>query len=340
MSHRSQALIGAAVAVAALAAGTTSAAARTDVTCAVRTTLDFSPGLSSSSEGGRFQGRDPRGITCAGNGADAYVAGSGSMSLRGTYGREAGAASETCAAGTSRGRFAAVVPAVLAHTTIAATLDMVRHGTVMLVSGRGVVASDRFFGASSAEPVNVQGVLTIVPETGSCLAGDVDAAALVGTLTVSERAPEPQTQAQGGAPSAAPAAGGACAVELLGTEAADRLSGDGRGELIRGLSGADRLRGGGGDDCVHGDGDADAIFGDDGDDTLLGGSARDRLYGGPGDDALVGGGSGDLMDGGAGADIIDAVDGRADRVRCGSGRDRVRADRVDRLSRCERVRRR
>jgi hypothetical protein len=47
-----------------------------------------------------------------------------------------------------------------------------------------------------------------------------------------------------------------------------------------------------------------------------------------------------LIDGGAGADIIDAVDGRADRVRCGSGRDRVRADKFDRLRGCERVRRR
>lgn len=336
MSHRSHSLLAVPAALVALAASAAPAAARTDLTCAVRTTLDFTPGLSSSSEGGRFQGRDPRGIACAGTGADAYVAGSGSMSLRGVYGTEAGAAADTCVAGNGRGRFAAIVPAVLAHTTIAATLDMVRHGTVVLVNGRGVAASDRFFGASTAEPVTVSGVLSLVPQTGSCVAGAIDAAALVGTLSVSERAPEPRAQHQ----TSPEAAAGACAVEVLGTEAADRLTGDDRGELIRGLSGADRLRGGGGDDCVHGDAHADAVFGDDGDDTLLGGSGRDRLYGGPGDDALDGGSGVDLIDGGAGADIINAVDGRADRVRCGSGRDRVRADRVDRLRGCERVRRR
>jgi Ca2+-binding RTX toxin-like protein len=336
MSRRSYTFLVAVAALVALAASAVPAAARTDLTCGVRTTLDFTPGLSSSSEGGDFQGRDPRGITCAGNGADAYVAGSGSMSLRGVYGSEAGADADNCVAGNGRGRFAATVPAVLAHTTILATLDMVRQGTVILVNGRGVAASDRFFGASSADPVSVQGVLSLVPEAGNCVAGAMDAAALVGTLTVSERAPEPRAQHQ----TSPQAAGGACAVEVLGTEAADRLTGDGRGELIRGLSGDDRLRGSGGEDCVHGDRHADALFGDDGDDTLLGGSGRDRLYGGPGDDALSGGGSRDLIDGGAGADIIDAVDGRADRVRCGSGRDRVRADKFDRLKGCERVRRR
>jgi activator of Hsp90 ATPase-like protein len=42
----------------------------------------------------------------------------------------------------------------------------------------------------------------------------------------------------------------------------------------------------------------------------------------------------------AGSDRINVADGRRDVVRCGRGRDRVRADRRDRLIRCERVRRR
>ena len=340
MSGRSTSiLVVAAAAVTAFAAGAAPASANTSLSCAVRTTLDFSPGLSSSSEGGRFQGRDPRGIACGGTGADAYVAGSGSMSLRGAYGTEAGQAADTCVAGTGTGRFAAVVPAVLAHTTISATVELVRHGTAVLVNGRGIAASDRFFGASTVDPVTVSGVLSLVPgEGGNCVASAMDAAGLTGALRITESVPGAAPQSQRGGTEDGPA--GACAVEIVGTDQADRLTGDARGELIRGLAGADRLRGGGGEDCVRGDADRDAVFGDDGNDTLLGGAGRDRLYGGPGDDALVGGGAVDLLDGGAGADILDAADGRAERVRCGSGRDRVRADRVDRLSGCERVRRR
>ena len=338
MSRRYVTLLVALTAVTTVGVSAAPALARTDLSCTVRSTLDFSPGLSSSSQGGHFQGRDPRGITCAGTGSDAYVAGSGWMGLRGAYGSEAGAQAETCVAGNGRGRFTAIVPAVLAHTTISATVQLVRQGTAVVMNGRGVVASHRFFGASTVDPVDVSGILTLVPAAGTCVANAMDAAGLVGALRVSERAAEPQ-RAQGvGTQAGAPS--GPCSVELVGTDEADRLTGDDRGELIRGLAGADRLRGGGGEDCVQGDAGADAVFGDNGNDTLLGGGGRDRLYGGPGNDALAGGGSRDLLDGGAGADIIDAADGRTDRVRCGSGRDRVRADRFDRLNGCERVRRR
>lgn len=338
MSRRSTAVLAAAAAMSITGALAAPASADTDLSCAVRATLDFTPGLSSSSEGGSFQGRDPRGITCGGTGADAYVAGSGAMSLRGAYGTEAERAAETCVAGGGRARLSAVVPAVLAHTTISATVELVRQGTAVLIEGTGIAASDRFFGASTVDPVTVRGVMSLVPEAGSCVADSMDAAGLVGSLVVSEREPDAEPQSRRTASEDTQA--GACAVEVIGTDEADHLAGDDRGELIRGLAGADRLRGGGGEDCVHGDGHADAIFGDDGADTLLGGPGRDRIYGGAGDDVLSGGSSSDLLDGGAGADILDAADGRADRVRCGSGRDRVRADRVDQLSGCERVRRR
>ena len=58
----------------------------------------------------------------------------------------------------------------------------------------------------------------------------------------------------------------------------------------------------------------------DGYDTVTGGPGRDRLSGGPGRDRLK------------------ARDGRRDSVRCGSGRDRVIADQLDRVAAdCERV---
>jgi hypothetical protein len=47
------------------------------------------------------------------------------------------------------------------------------------------------------------------------------------------------------------------------------------------------------------------------------------------------------VSGGSGRDTISARDRTRDRINCGSGRDRVTADRIDRVSRnCERVRRR
>jgi hypothetical protein len=44
----------------------------------------------------------------------------------------------------------------------------------------------------------------------------------------------------------------------------------------------------------------------------------------------------DLLKGGPGADRIAANDGEPDRVKCGSGTDRVHADPSDTLSGCER----
>lgn len=95
----------------------------------------------------------------------------------------------------------------------------------------------------------------------------------------------------------------ACAVLQRGTAGADRLLGTAAGDSLDGRGGADRLRSLGGEDC------------------LAGGSGRDRLAAGAGDDH------------------VDAADGARDRVRCGSGRDEVTADRRDRLSGCERVHR-
>jgi hypothetical protein len=98
-----------------------------------------------------------------------------------------------------------------------------------------------------------------------------------------------------------------CANVLNGSGKRDRLNGTDASDLLRGRGGNDRLRGEGGDDC------------------MFGGGGRDRLDGGAGRDEIAGG---------AGNDRIDSRDGEADRVRCGSGRDRVKSDPEDDLSRC------
>jgi hypothetical protein len=96
-----------------------------------------------------------------------------------------------------------------------------------------------------------------------------------------------------------------------GTAHADHLTGTPHTDLLRGLGGKDLLRGLGGTD------------------HLEGGVGADRIVGGPGRDLVIGG---------DGNDDIDVKDGQVDTVRCGAGRDRVRADRRDHLSGCERVR--
>ena len=121
-----------------------------------------------------------------------------------------------------------------------------------------------------------------------------------------------------------------CKRRLVGTPRADRLDGGPGGDRILGLGGNDSLRGFGGNDC---------LFGGKGNDVLQGGKGDDLLSGGPGADTLVGGAGKDVLIGGPGRDIINAVDGTKDTISCGPGRDVARADRVDKVSGCERVRR-
>ncbi|HEY8001907.1 MAG TPA: calcium-binding protein [Solirubrobacterales bacterium] len=119
--------------------------------------------------------------------------------------------------------------------------------------------------------------------------------------------------------------GPACALPQLGTDAKDTpatLVPSGSGDAIRGRGGDDRLRGLDGDDC---------LYGETGDDRLAGDAGADRLKGGADDDRLVGGEGRDVLGGGAGADRLNARDGAVDRIKCGPGRDRVIADRRDKL---------
>lgn len=143
--------------------------------------------------------------------------------------------------------------------------------------------------------------------------------------------------------------GGSGGDRLLGGFGADRLSGG---------AGVDRLNGEQGNDRVVGGAKRDILSGGRGNDTVSGGAAKDTITGGPGLDRLFGGASADRIFGNAGSDRIipgkgrDRViaaggndrinvrDGNVDRVSCGSGRDRVTADRADVLTSCERVSRR
>ncbi len=106
-----------------------------------------------------------------------------------------------------------------------------------------------------------------------------------------------------------------CALGQGGGPGRDTLVGTGAGDALRGAEGNDRLRGDAGDDC---------LYGDAGNDRLVGDSGRDRLKGGAGNDRLK------------------AADGERDKVRCGSGQgDRATVDRkLDRVSRCEQIRKR
>lgn len=122
------------------------------------------------------------------------------------------------------------------------------------------------------------------------------------------------------------------AEDRTGTDADDRIDGSGRD---------DRLSGGDGDDDLCGEAGDDDLRGGAGDDDLRGGAGDDRLTGGSGRDSLTGGPGHDVLSGGPGNDTVHARDGRRDRVTCGTGDDRIAADREDRVARdCEHVTRR
>jgi Ca2+-binding RTX toxin-like protein len=132
---------------------------------------------------------------------------------------------------------------------------------------------------------------------------------------------------------------------LFGGAGDDRLYGAGGRDALRGDGGKDFLSGGSGSDKLRGESGRDRLLGGGGRDRLIGGSSRDRLDAGTGNDRIAGNSGNDVLRagkgrdriwGGSGNDRIVTRDGRRDRVDCGRGKkDRVRADRADRLRRCE-----
>ncbi len=127
---------------------------------------------------------------------------------------------------------------------------------------------------------------------------------------------------------------------LTGTACADTLIGRAGADRLRGLAGNDTLLGGAGNDTLLGGAGNDRLLGGTGNDRLLGGAGNDTLLGGAGADRLLGGAGRDRFEGGPGNDTIEAADGISETIRCGPGRDTVRADRGDRLTGCESVSRR
>lgn len=100
---------------------------------------------------------------------------------------------------------------------------------------------------------------------------------------------------------------------------------------VVGTSRGDKLVGSDGPERICGNAGADRISGRAGDDALQGGDGADTIDGGPGRD---------VIGAGPGADVLNVLDGEVDRLDCGAGADKVAADKIDRLTRCERVVRR
>lgn len=139
---------------------------------------------------------------------------------------------------------------------------------------------------------------------------------------------------------------GCASPTAVGSGARDTLNGTARVDRLFGGAGRDVLNGLQGDDCLDGGSGADQLAGSSGNDRLFGGDGNDRLNGGFGADLLVGGAGNDRLDGsdrrdefvaGEGNDVVFAVDGIAERIDCGPGRDTVYFDPEDTIVDCERL---
>ena len=142
--------------------------------------------------------------------------------------------------------------------------------------------------------------------------------------------------------------GGSGDDQIFGDAGQDTITGADGSDSLSGGTGFDDLDGGAGDDRLLGQADSDALNGGDGNDRIEGGDSADRIAGGRGNDVLIAGAANDIVtdsggsnrvDAGAGADVISVRNGRRDVVSCGAGKDRISADRGDKLKGCEKVRR-
>jgi len=112
-------------------------------------------------------------------------------------------------------------------------------------------------------------------------------------------------------------AGGYNALSVLGRRGNDRISARGGPEFKRALDTKVTVSAGVGRDRVKGAG---------GRDLLGGGAGPDRISPGAGTDRIRSQG---------GADRLRVRDGEKDFVQCGPGRDKIVADRIDRLAGCD-----
>ena len=107
---------------------------------------------------------------------------------------------------------------------------------------------------------------------------------------------------------------------MTGNGGANKISGKGGNDTLDAGKGADSLIGGSGRDLVIGGDGTDRLSGGDGNDTLDGGTGADRLIGGGGRDLLFGDAGNDRLSGGAGDDILIGWTGQ-DVMTGGSGLD-------------------
>ncbi|MGH8487576.1 MAG: calcium-binding protein [Gammaproteobacteria bacterium] len=93
---------------------------------------------------------------------------------------------------------------------------------------------------------------------------------------------------------------------IMGTAAANTLSGSADADLIQGLEANDTLSGNAGNDIMQGGADNDTISDTSGNNLFDGGAGIDILTGGSGKELFIGGAANDTITTGLGADIIDA----------------------------------
>jgi Glycine rich protein/RTX calcium-binding nonapeptide repeat (4 copies) len=117
---------------------------------------------------------------------------------------------------------------------------------------------------------------------------------------------------------------------IVGTRGPDRIDSGGGRDFVCTRGGNDRVTGGAG---------ADSMYTGAGRDTVAAGAGRDTIDTGAGTDTVAAGTGRDRVVTGAGRDVLRLASGGRDRAACGAGVDRARADSVDRLRGCERVRR-
>ncbi len=134
--------------------------------------------------------------------------------------------------------------------------------------------------------------------------------------------------------------------EVSGGSGRDEIDAGPGDDLVAGGSGHDRIRLGSGRDSGAGGDGADLLLGEAGDDEIEGGAGDDRLSGDVGHDSLLGGGGNDRIAAGMavtrdwGRAFLDApgpLEGRSDRIACGTGRDEVKTGAGDTAAGCERT---
>ena len=115
---------------------------------------------------------------------------------------------------------------------------------------------------------------------------------------------------------------------IVGTNKSNKLVGTKKRDVICGLGGNDKVTGRGGNDL---------ILAGKGNDRASGGVGNDRIYGNSGRDRLFGGAGADTFYDNSGSGGAAAARSNRDYISGGSGRDRAKVNKTDRVRAVERV---